>query len=515
MKIRNLLILCSYAIGGLAGLNSCDDFLDEPTSKTNNIEIKSVDQIEALFGNVTNFYQETSGTSCYSTDDYALKKDMYDASSKAYSIAAVQFATWDIETVKTNSLNNDWRKEYQKIFYANMVLNDIGKLSGSKEQKEELTAEAHLIRAYAYISLSNTYCLPYCEKNKQEMGLPLKQAVDFEEVSSRSTLEETHALIVKDLEAAAAIKRKLKNGERTRSWRASSGAVNAVSARYWLMRNDYAKALEFAERALTEYNELVDYNTDMHFWPAPFKSTVTHANGTKETVEIHYPYTVYEGGLWSLSEATIDWKEFYYFRLLENSASWHIPSRELLDLYEENPGDLRYKYHIVPHYSYYKGLRNPAYDYPGYLFFYYNRIPSGPTVGEMYLIKAECLARQNYISEAMEALNTLRTKRFDSSTYIAETASSKEEAIHKILNERRRELPFSARWTDCRRYNTNDDPNDDVEYQRVFYPYTSSGVLAGETPVKYTLTKDSRRWASPLPQDDIDSSNGDLKQNEY
>ena len=515
MKITKLFTWDSCLMIGLAILSSCNDFLDEPTSKTNNIEIKTVEQIEALFGDVTNLYRETNGTSCYGTDDYGLIKEMYDASTRAYNIQAVQYATWDVESIKSDALRSDWTSEYKKIFYANMVLNSIGDLSGNQDQKEELIAEAHLIRAYAYISLANTYCLPYCEKYKNEPGLPLKQSTNFEEISSRSTLKETHDLIAKDLEAAASIKRKLVAGEPTRSWRASSGAVNAVSARYWLMRNDYEKALAFAEKALDEYNVLVDYNTEMSFSATTFKATVTYKDGSKERVEIVYPYTVYEGSLWALSEGTINWKEFYYFKLLENSSSWHIPSQDLLDLYEQNPGDLRREYHIIKHYSYYKGLRNPAYDYPGYLFFFYNRIPSGPTVSEMYLIKAECLARQNQIEEAMEVLNSFRKYRIDEASFTEETASTPKEAIRKILDERRREMPFTARWADCRRYNTNDDPNDDVEIRRYFYPYTSSGVLTEEEPIEYILTKDSRRWASPLPQNDIDSSNGGLKQNEY
>jgi len=91
------------------------------------------------------------------------------------------------------------------------------------------------------------------------------------------------------------------------------------------------------------------------------------------------------------------------FRMLNNANWWYIPSPSLLALYDQ-AHDLRYLYHIVEGYSYDRGMTNPSYDYPGYIFFYKDRIPSGPTVAEILLIKAETLARTGDITGAMTAL---------------------------------------------------------------------------------------------------------------
>lgn len=512
---KNILLLTSTLLAGTVLTTSCNNFLDEPMSKTTAIEVKTADQLDALLGNFNDFYEVGNPTAVFSTDDYEVSKKMYDANkTRRYAnLTQIQYATWDVNGVATNLREGFWSGEYQKIFTANMVLNYIDKVSGSDEQKQELVAEAHLIRAYSYMELVNNYCLYYTGDNGNEPGLPLKQSVSFEELSSRNTLGETNSLIEKDLEAAAAIRTPLVKSGKVRSWRGNTGAVNAISARYWLTRNNYDKALEFADKALSEYHTLVDYNTEMHY--STKKSTYNikdAATGTDKTVEVLYPYT--HDNQTDMSDM-IGWKEFYYFRLLYNEYWWYAPSEALLAIYRENPNDLRYKYHIVEGYSYDRGMTDPAYDYPGYVFFYKDRMPEGPTVAEMYLIKAECLARKNDISGAMQALNTLRKARIASENYTDETATNQEDAIRKILKERRREMPFAARWIDIKRYNHNDDPNDDVEMTRQFYPYTDAAILDGEQPIEYKLPKDSRRFAAPIPATEVTSSNGEIKQNTY
>jgi len=71
------------------------------------------------------------------------------------------------------------------------------------------------------------------------------------------------------------------------------------------------------------------------------------------------------------------------------------------------------------------------------------------------------------------------------------------------------------RWFDLRRYNNNEYPNDDVALTKTFYPYTTAGAVTTQPVQTYTLAKNSRRWAAPIPGTEIISGRGVLKQNTY
>ncbi len=241
--------------------------------------------------------------------------------------------------------------------------------------------------------------------------------------------------------------------------------------------------------------------------------TVTLDAGTanQKSFTIQYPYTHNNQVEYT---DMIGWKEFLYFRMLSNPSYWYVPSPELLALYDQK-NDLRYKYNIVKGYSYDRGMLKPSYDYPGYVFFYKDRIPSGPTVAEMLLTKSEAQAHLGNAAAAMETLNTLRSKRMLAGPWVNLTASNKEDAIKKVSDERRREMPFSQRWIDVRRYNHNEISSDDIIMKKSFYPYNNSVVNNDQPKQDYTLPKDSRRWAAPIPVSDIEASNGKIEQNKY
>lgn len=511
MKIK------TYIIGLLALASiSCNDWLAEKPSKTTSLTIETTDHLEYLLNNYSNFYQEANSTAIYSSDDYGLYTEMYDVHNSTYGIEAVEFATWDIDNLPNESSDGFWTSEYEKIFTANMVLEYLPEVSGSEETKANLEAEAHFVRAYSLWELANTYCLPYTGDNGDELGLVLKQTTSFDESTVRATLEETYTQIETDLEAALKINTELTmQNNKYRTWRASLPAVHAFAARYYLFRGNYSEALNYANLALEEHGELVDYNTEMRY--SDNESTVVINSGTdeQETVEILYPYT--HDNQIDMTDM-LEWKEFYYFRMLYHSSWWFCPSQELMDLYDKEY-DLRWKYHYVENYSYDRGLTSPAYEWPGYIFFFKDRIPSGPTVAEMLLIKAECQARTGNFGDAMTTVNQLRAARMDNTApadRINLSASSQQDAITKILQERRREMPFTMRWFDIRRLNSNDDPNDDVgDLTRTFYPYTSASIQGNETAKTYTLEKNSRRYAQPILNSEIQSSQGAIQQNTY
>src|SRR5699024_5461632 len=154
-------------------------------------------------------------------------------------------------------------------------------------------------------------------------------------------------------------------------WRANIAGVHGFAARYYLNANNYAKALEHANAALSEYNTLVNYNTDMRYGK-DVSVPINTGQADAKTVVLKFPYTHY-----NQSDMTdmLWWKEFLYFRVVNNESWWYIPSQELLELYDKE-NDLRYTYHVVEGYSYDRGMVNPAYDYPGYIFFFKDRLPS-------------------------------------------------------------------------------------------------------------------------------------------
>lgn len=485
---------------------SCDDFLNEPPSKTSSVVPSTVEHLENLLNNYNNFSEEGNYEILFGSDDFGLLKSLYDNSNGFYTISQVQHATWDVQYLPDND-RPYYKEEWEKIFQANMVLENLGNVSGSDSEKDALRAEAHFIRAYSYYQMVNTFCLPYSQENMNELGLTIKTSTSFEESAKRASLQETWDLILSDLENALELNRDLvlKDGK-YRSWRASTPAINAFAARVHLTLGDYAKAQTYADAALAKHNVMMDYNVDMRY-----SDIVEEEMIDGELKRIWYPYT---HDAQTDQTDRMEWKELYYYRFLNNGHWNYIPSPELLAMYDQD-NDLRYRYHVVEDYSYTRSL---TISYPGYVFFFKDQIPSGPTVAEMLLVKAECQARTGNWNEALNTVNILRAKRIDNTAapaVINLSAANQAEALTKILEERRRELPFTQRFFDVRRYNNNDDAADDVVMTRTFYPYGGTFVDGGQAPVTYTLDKKSRKFARPLPNTDINTTEGVLEQNTY
>jgi hypothetical protein len=507
-KLRSHLWLPLLAIA--PAFSSCDKYLAEPPSKSTTLVVTTTAQLDALLNTYTSFYTEGNRTAIYGTDDFGITTDLYNARPGTFTLAAFQFGLWDIPYLPDDTRESFWSNEWRKIFTANLVLSKVGEVSGTDAEKTYLTADAHFVRAYSYWVLANTYCLPYTEANKKELGLPLKMGTSFEESAARGTLEDTYKLIEADLAEALKVSLPLVQNNKARHWRANKAGVNGFAARYYLNRNNYTQALKYANDALADYSQLVDYNTGMRYGN---DQAINIDAGTPQakTVTLKYPYT--HDNQVVLTDM-LEWKEFLYFRMLTHESWWYVPSQELLNLYDK-AHDLRYQYHIVEDYSYDRGMIKPSYSYPGYVFFFKDRIPSGPTVAEMLLIKAECLARTSNFNDALTVVNTLRAKRITAGAWVDLTAANQADAIKKILEERRREMPFAHRWFDIRRYNNNEDATDDVTLTKTFYPYNNSAVLATEPVKTYTLSKNSRRFAVPLPRTELISSNGVIVQNTY
>lgn len=506
------IILYSAILGAALLASGCvDKFLDVKPAKSTNVVIETGEHLYALLNNYSLFYKETSPWLINGSDDLECSVDTYTITGSnncdVYLPTNLCYATWNIDLIP--ELTDDtWKAEYQKVFYANAILEKADKVSGlSNSERVDIKREARFIRANALWYLAQVYCLPYVPGNENKQGLCLKQTTHLDESLKRATLKETYDFIEADLQEALKIETPLAKNPNTGRWmnyRATKPAVNGFAARFYLYLNDYTNALKYAKTALEAHPDLVDYNTEMRYMDNPV---------TAGTHTLDFPYT-FEGGATSASTYMFEWNELMYFRMAEDKNWWFMPSESLTALYDKIY-DLRYKYHVVEGYSYYVSVDA---DIPGYTFFWKDRLPSGPTTSEMLLIKAECEARSGDVTTAMETVNRLRAVRMDKSapeSAIKLSASGKEDAVKKILDERRREMPFARRLMDIRRLNTNGDSFDDVgDITKTFYSFDMNNIDKNTTKT-YILGKNSTHLACPIPKTEIVASDGVIEQNIY
>ena len=498
-------------------LSGCvNQFLDVKPSKSTTVVIETGEHLNALLNNYKNFYLAYSPWMINGTDDLECSVDTYAITGSnncdVYLPSILTYATWNTDIVPQQS-DWTWGNEYTKIFYANAILENADKVSGlTDSERESIKREAHFIRAYDMWYLAQIYCLPYVSGNEDKQGLVLKTSTQFDEPLKRATLKETYDFIEADLAEALKIEtplEKIPGTERWRSFRANKAAVNGFAARYYFYLNDYTNALKYADIALAAHNQLMDYNTDMKY----MNPVTVNVGGRTETILL--PYT-FNSGSGTVNDFMFEWKEFMYFRMEEDHNWWYLPSESLTSLYDQTY-DLRYKYHFIPNYSCY--VRSMDARVPAYVFFWKDRLPGGPTTPEMLLIKAECEARAGNVSAAMTTVNRLRAVRMDKTApadKINLSASTKEDAVKKILEERRREMPFAKRLWDIRRLNYNADSYDDVgDITKTFYDFDLNNINKGGATKTYTLGKNSTKIASPLPQTEIVASDGAIEQNVY
>jgi hypothetical protein len=114
------------------------------------------------------------------------------------------------------------------------------------------------------------------------------------------------------------------------------------------------------------------------------------------------------------------------------------------------------------------------------------RLFNGFAVDEMYLTRAECYARKGNVASAMNDLNTLLSKRWQTGTFTPYTATDANDALTQILNERRKELLMRGiRWTDLRRLNK------EPQFQKILVR-----DIGGS---KYYLYPNDKRYVFPIP----------------
>lgn len=441
IKILTLILL----LPGISFI-SCKKYLDEKPDKKLVVPA-TLQDLQAILDNNNQINQfKNNGVGEASADNYYLNDNDFSA---LYFLSDRSVYTWDKEIFYDNPPgNNEWSDLYSIVYKANVVLasiNNIEKTDQNALAWENVKGSACFLRGYSFSILARNYAKVY-DKNTSstDMGIPLRLGTDFNEKSTRASVEQTYKQIIKDLKDAISL---LPETPR-HVMRPSRRAAYALLSRVYLFMQDYVDAGLYADSALAINKTLMDYNNDPSIdpnSPAPFMKfnpeVIFHAEGILDPL-----YN---------SVANID-------SLLYAS-------------YESN--DLRKTLFFNDHLNGTFGFKG---NYTADV-----TIFDGIAADEVYLTRAECYARTGNKDSALSYLNSLLVKRWKAGTFIPVTVGDDQSALNKILIERRKELLMrDLRWMDIKRLNKEG---------------ANISLLRIVNGITYTLKPNDNKFALPLP----------------
>ncbi|QGK73687.1 RagB/SusD family nutrient uptake outer membrane protein [Flavobacterium sp. SLB02] len=465
MKNIYINILCILALGLV--LASCENYLDD-APKGSKIPTTLADYEAFMRDEYTN----------QSVDAAQALNLMNDKFIDIATLAAERLTKanymWDETADRIELKQSDERLyygQYSGISTFNLIIeNALTTTEATEDQKRAVWAEAKILRAMSYYNLVNFYADTYDASTAgTKLSVPLITSADINAPSKQVTIQELYNFILNDVKEALPYLPKVSQT----ALHPNLGAGYAFYSRVFLQMSNYTEALKYANLALAENNKLFDWNA--------------YYIANKTIIDLPNSYTN------TPSPMGYDYVENYTFRhgaTTYLSTEFSIPV-ERAQRFEV--GDVRFKsrwkIRTVGIETYYRRTLSGMFNY------------GGITTVEVYLIKAECLARAGQISDALTALNTVRKTRIEPSSYQDIVTADKTTALNAIFKTKNNELILTLiPFADARRLNAEG-----------IYKVSFSKVDAGTT---YTLSSTSHLWTMPFPQGATKNpGNGTITQN--
>lgn len=461
--MKKLIIYIPLLILGL-GLVSCKKFLDVNPTTTQGFA-ETTEDCQLLLDNyiIMNTGYPSDGE--LSADDYFLTNNVYTTANQEDR----GIHTW-LANINRGEAAPQWQNPYKVVFHANLVLETLLKLQGTDlVTLNTLKGSALFYRAYALWNVAQLYAKPYTASTAaQDPGIPLVRSTDLNDMVGRSTVQQTYDQIVQDLRDAVS----LLPATSSIVTRPNKAAAYAMLARTYLSMESYSSAFNSADAAL-------------------------NLNGLKDKL---LNYNDIPGGSFTPFYPRFNQEVIFHSVINPSPALAPHPTKTLINAdlvasYDDN--DLRKS-------LFFRTLGGGNYFFTGNYEggFLTSDFFNGLAVDELYLIRSECYARANQLTQAMNDLNKLLITRWNdnggSTPYQNLTAGNVDQALDIILKERRKELVMRAqRWTDLRRLNK--DPRFKKDLVRK--------ILIGSTETTIgTLPANDLRYVLLIPDEVINNS---------
>lgn len=459
-----------FVIACLPLFSSCNDYLNI-VPKGEKVPTTLAD-FESLLRNEYTIGQTPVSNALYLLNDYYVTV----SNLNSPTLTRANYM-WD-ESADRIMLNNSDEGTYYQLYSAisscNLIIEYVPTATEATDaERAEVIAYAKVIRSLCYYVLVNYYADTYeAATAGEKLSVPLITSSVIDAPSEQVTIQEMYDFIIDGVEEA------IDGGLPEESMTVihpNLGAAYALLARVYLQMQDYTEALRYADLALGQNSALYDWNA---YYDDHIAAIENPDDYTGLPTPTDYSYV-----------------ENYYFRCGNGSPNYTTNELDIpvwrAERFEKGDAKFmsRWKYRSENQDTYYDGVGNGYFNW------------GGLTTCEVYLIKAECLARGGDIPGAMDVLNTVRQTRIRPDVYAPLTAADLEEAISLIRRTKDNELIFSiVPFADARRFNAEGT-----------YARTLTKEYDGRT---YTLSPGSHLWTMPFPAGAINNpGNGTITQN--
>ena len=473
MKIMKKYILTALLV--LASvLSGCDNYIDVMPK---GVRIpKTLADYEALLRNEYNVNYLPSQQALY------LINDKFVEANSCRNVDDLRTANYmwkeSRNRCELNASSEDmFNNGYGIIGIVNTLIEKVPEATECTEaERAEVMSYAYAIRAFVLYYIVNFYADAYDpQKAASTPGIPLIYSGELGTPWHQGSVKEVYDQMISDFNKA--IELGIPDTSMT-AVHPNRAAVEGGLARVYLSMRDYDAALTHANAALKRKDDLFD-------WLDYYNQYKTRIDNPEDYTKISSPmaHTCVEN-LWFCSG--------------EGNPNYPCNdiniSEERASLFEQ--GDMRslvrWKKYTSSTDTYYQGM----------LTGYYNL--SGIATPEVYLIKAECQARQaggSTVSDALATLDKVRKSRIHPDYYRPSIASTQAEAIDLIRRTKDNEMINSIiPFIDMKRYNAEGT-----------YARSLTKEFDGQT---YTLSPTSHLWTMVFPANAINRpGNGVLTQN--
>ncbi len=382
---------------------------------------------------------------------------------------------YDDRTSEKSNINSFWEVSYKIIYGANVAIN-IANAKGNDVMTNHLKGECYFLRAFATHNLTRLFSKPYSSANVSQPGVILRESSTDGAAKARSTLGETYDYILSSLKTAAGLMDETTPESRDTKGFATKYSAWAMLSRVYLYMGDSENCIAYADSVINsgKYSLASAESFPDYFAQAP---------GSDETI-------------WCINFTVADdKKEASVASMIFNGAScWgeEGASPSILEAmgFGTDLMDVDQRWSFINTTS--PGLKNGVPIYYINKFSGQDDLPtlSSPVMlrlAEVYLNRAEALARSGETSDALSDLNEIRSNRMivpeggDLNDYLYDASRdgiTSGNILDFVLKERRIELAFEGH----RIFDLMRNGLDLVRDYWGFHLYSYNGIPTGSEP---------------------------------